>query len=379
MVQTKHQKGKQKKQPQKKKHGKQADISELRDQLDALGLKIIQVTADGNCFFRGLADQLEGDQEEHKKYRSMAVNYIKKNREMFEPFIEDEVPFDEYCESMEKDGTWAGHMELQAASLVTHSNICIHQSLLPRWYIRNFDDKIARMIHLSYHDGEHYNSVRSKEDPCDGAARSIIIKVDVSLTAKSKQGKSAMPQSQGLGKEHLIHSGCIKMVMSGSGCEDAGKVEQVLKQVDGDTDAAIEYLIAERGSQDVFAEDIKVDCQTDAKNENSKPQKTLLDTPTTQDRGSEVRQKDCDSVKPSKNDKKIPRNKVCPCGSKKKYKSCCGAAAGRTSKFAVEEMDDLCKGKKGKKLGKKGASSSSDGSLVNGPWWDVLAGHMVFY
>lgn len=46
---------------------------------------------------------------------------------MFEPFIEDEVPFDEYCQTMENDGTWAGHMELQAASLVTQSNICIHQ------------------------------------------------------------------------------------------------------------------------------------------------------------------------------------------------------------------------------------------------------------
>lgn len=46
---------------------------------------------------------------------------------MFEPFIEDEVPFDEYCQSMENDGTWAGHMELQAASLVTHSNMCIHR------------------------------------------------------------------------------------------------------------------------------------------------------------------------------------------------------------------------------------------------------------
>lgn len=46
---------------------------------------------------------------------------------MFEPFIEDEVPFDEYCQSMEKEGTWAGHMELQAASLVTHCNICIHR------------------------------------------------------------------------------------------------------------------------------------------------------------------------------------------------------------------------------------------------------------
>ncbi|RVX21083.1 hypothetical protein CK203_001716 [Vitis vinifera] len=199
MVQAKHQqKSKAKKQPQMKKQGKQADISEFRAQLDALGLKIIQVTADGNCFFRALADQLEGNEEGHEKYRSMVVRYIlplrvlswlglmsgcgvdahgprfdsccwlnapitqcclwwawlafrdvffeaclrlmhKKNasmkpqrqplenRDMFEPFIEDDVPFDDYCQSMEKDGTWAGHMELQAASLVTRSNICIHR------------------------------------------------------------------------------------------------------------------------------------------------------------------------------------------------------------------------------------------------------------
>jgi hypothetical protein len=51
---------------------------------------------------------------------------VQEHREEFEPFIEDEVPFDEYCDSMMKDGTWAGNMELQAGSLVTNRNICIH-------------------------------------------------------------------------------------------------------------------------------------------------------------------------------------------------------------------------------------------------------------
>lgn len=38
-----------------KRHGgKQGDISAFRAQLDALGLKIIEVTADGNCFFRSV-------------------------------------------------------------------------------------------------------------------------------------------------------------------------------------------------------------------------------------------------------------------------------------------------------------------------------------
>lgn len=188
MVKTRQQKSKpkpkkqQQQHPQVKKQGKQAAIS-----LDALGLKIIKVTADGNCFFRALADQLEGNEEEHGKYRSMVVQYIVMNREMFEPFIEDDVPFDEYCQSMEKDGTWAGHMELQAASLVTRRNICIHRNMSPRWYIKNFEDRAARMVHLSYHDEEHYNSVRLKEDPCNGPAMPIIIKMLISQRHLIKQ------------------------------------------------------------------------------------------------------------------------------------------------------------------------------------------------
>lgn len=34
-----------------KKLGKKGDMAEFRAQLDSLGLKIVQVTADGNCFF----------------------------------------------------------------------------------------------------------------------------------------------------------------------------------------------------------------------------------------------------------------------------------------------------------------------------------------
>lgn len=62
-----------------------------------------------------------------KIHQPVLIN-LQKNREDFEPFIEDDVPFDKYCQSMEKDGSWAGHMELQAASLVTKRNICIHRA-----------------------------------------------------------------------------------------------------------------------------------------------------------------------------------------------------------------------------------------------------------
>jgi OTU domain-containing protein 3 len=74
MAKTKQQKSKPKKQPHQQ--GKDCDLSQFRAQLDALGLKIIQVTADGNCFFRAIADQLEGNEDEHNKYRNMIVLYI---------------------------------------------------------------------------------------------------------------------------------------------------------------------------------------------------------------------------------------------------------------------------------------------------------------
>uniref|UniRef100_A0A0E0H786 OTU domain-containing protein n=1 Tax=Oryza nivara TaxID=4536 RepID=A0A0E0H786_ORYNI len=136
---------------EEKKFAKKADMTEFRAQLDSLGLKIIEVSADGNCFFRAMGDQLEGNEEEHMKYRAMIVQYIKEHRVDFEPFIEDEEPFEKYCDSMLEDGTWAGHMELQAASILTRKNICIHM-------------------------GEHYNSVRLREDPCQGPAMPVIIK-----------------------------------------------------------------------------------------------------------------------------------------------------------------------------------------------------------
>ena len=133
-------------------------------QLAALGLKIVPVAADGNCFFRAIADQLEGDEEQHAKYREMVVQYIIDHRENFEPFVEDDENFDEYCSRMKESGTWAGNMEIQAASMVTRTNICIHIFSSPTVYIRNFDDRNARTLRLSYHNGEHYNSLTLVND-----------------------------------------------------------------------------------------------------------------------------------------------------------------------------------------------------------------------
>ncbi|KAL8234128.1 hypothetical protein R6Q59_020228 [Mikania micrantha] len=353
MVKTKIKKSKPNKHLNTKKNGKQSEISEFRAQLDALDLKIIEVTADGNCFFRSLADQLEGDEHMHEKYRKMVVQYIMKNRESFEPFIEDEVPFDEYCQSMEKDGIWAGNMELQAASLVTHSNICIHRKSSSRWYIKNFSDFDARMIHLSYHDWEHYNSVRLKEDTCDGPAMPIIIKADADLSVKSQKPNAAVSNANGGPAKAFIQSESIRTVKAGSGCENEEKIQQVLLQVNGDVDAAIEFIIAGQGTEESLVENDGVTylvddshgCYSNNKLEHNSEkidEKTVAEKQTCRNAERET-----NKTNSLNDEKKIPRNKSCPCGSKKKYKSCCGTVTRKSSTVTnVEYGKDKKEGKK---------------------------------
>jgi OTU domain-containing protein 3 len=114
---------------------------------------------------RALADQLEGSPNNHHIYREKICDYIAQHRDLFEPFIEDDVPFEEvifvncislrklrtkfknltglymcllillvffhvfsqYLTQMRKNATWGGNIEIQAASLLFHVNISIYQ------------------------------------------------------------------------------------------------------------------------------------------------------------------------------------------------------------------------------------------------------------
>ena len=86
------------------------------------------------------------------------------NRNDFEPFIEDDIPFDDYISEIEKDGEWGGNLELQALSMVYQFNAIVHQLDAPIFALANFDPNVVRTIHLTYHMGEHYNSVRQLDD-----------------------------------------------------------------------------------------------------------------------------------------------------------------------------------------------------------------------
>ncbi|KAL3726138.1 hypothetical protein ACJRO7_031082 [Eucalyptus globulus] len=351
MVQKQHRKSNAKKRPHVKKQGKQADNTQFRAQLDALGQKIVQVTADGNCFFMALADQLEGNEDEHGRCRSMVVQYI----------LEEAGHYSySYCSSLQGDKLLAKH--------------------------------------ISYHDEEHYNSVRLKEDTGDGPARPITIKTNSNLSLSSCQSKAGSNKSKsGAGKD-ITDAGSIKLVMAGSGCENIEKVEQVMSsllllallQIYGDVDATMEYLIAEKGIEDFSKETVQSPCDQmlfmvmagDDANGNSEEQREKpVEETNKENPPSNSSKRTHDDGSAQREDKKIPRNKACPCGSKKKYKSCCESGTGKVSAisntedfslfmskfcFAVIKLLNLDKIERKKKQGKRGSDTSALYSGSNG-------------
>ena len=58
------------------------------------------MNSDGNCLFRAIADQLEGDSSLHQKYREEAVDHIRGNQDDYVAFIEDDETVDQYCDRM---------------------------------------------------------------------------------------------------------------------------------------------------------------------------------------------------------------------------------------------------------------------------------------
>lgn len=236
------------------------------------------------------------------------------------------------------------------------------QHLFPRWYLRNFDDCEAKMIHLSYHDGEHYNSVRLKEDACTGSAMPITIKADADISATFERTKSSVTKSKGGKDWNISQPGSLKMVIAGSGCEDVEKVKQVLEEVGGDVDAAVEYLIAAQGSEEnLVADGVTPTSETvlmvmagDGHKEKSEQKKMKTGNKTCR---QDLSRNSSERTQNKSNlllEEKIPRNKACPCGSQKKYKSCCRSVSGKRSvSFTRNETVSNGNSRRDKKQGKK--------------------------
>lgn len=157
-------------------------------------MTIIDIEADGNCLFRSLSDQLYYDYgHNHVQVRTEVCDFMAHYKGDFSNFVsyddQDDDPnednaknYEDYLQTMRQDGAWGGNVELCAAARLyryvtntilhrslshththcTRRDITLYSSSSNKYTIGHGSTKPAafREMLLSYHDNEHYNSVR---------------------------------------------------------------------------------------------------------------------------------------------------------------------------------------------------------------------------
>ena len=126
--------------------------------------------------FRAFSDQMTGSSDLHATLRREVVDYMRRNREDFEPFVVDEISFDRHLELLAQDGTFGGNDSIVAFSRLKDATVVIHQLNEPLWQVRSDESKSKIELHISYHNGDHYNSVRKLNE-----ARNLRVPANVSL------------------------------------------------------------------------------------------------------------------------------------------------------------------------------------------------------
>ncbi|XP_059546961.1 OTU domain-containing protein 3 isoform X3 [Myotis daubentonii] len=175
--------------------GGEEEFVSFANQLQALGLKLREVPGDGNCLFRALGDQLEGHSRNHLQHRQETVDYMIKQREDFEPFVEDDIPFEKHVASLAKPGTFAGNDAIVAFARNHQLNVVIHQLNAPLWQIRGTDKSSVRELHIAYRYGEHYDSVRRINDNSEAPAH---LQTDFQMLHQDESNKREKVKTKGV-------------------------------------------------------------------------------------------------------------------------------------------------------------------------------------
>ncbi len=145
------------------------------------GFHINSMNPDGNCLFRSLSDQLNHDNgEAHDFIRHQIINHIRRHSDEFKDFLllqdnhEDISDPDSYIQKMVQNGEWGGNPEVYVAAWLYGVNINIYSQEYTNtngMLVINTDghqgaiDMVHAMWTISYHENNHYNSIRLPGNP----------------------------------------------------------------------------------------------------------------------------------------------------------------------------------------------------------------------
>ncbi|KAJ3340934.1 OTU domain-containing protein 3 [Gonapodya sp. JEL0774] len=208
------------------------DTGDLNAQLGMLGLRLSDVSGDGNCLFRALSEQVHGDPHtQHGAIRHQICEYMAKNRDSFSPFCDEDDPFDRHLARMRRDGTYGENLEVVAFARAQAVDVAVHQLGQPVWIVRAREDgrPAGRMIHIVYHRWEHYSSVRNILGPHTGPPN-IRITPTAPAPPSAAGGTSSSSTTASTSKPPPAHqpTSLERMIMQTTGEEDFHRVRALL-------------------------------------------------------------------------------------------------------------------------------------------------------
>lgn len=122
------------------------------------GLEVKRMLEDGNCLFRAVADQVYGDSELYDLPRQMCIDYMEQERDHFSQFVTE--GFTSYCKRKRRDKVYGNNVEIQALAEMYNRPIHIYSySTEPINIFHGNYDTDSPPVRLSYHHGNHYNSL----------------------------------------------------------------------------------------------------------------------------------------------------------------------------------------------------------------------------
>jgi len=139
---------------------------QMAEELKKKGYYIKKMMEDGNCLFRSIADQIYGDEEMHGMVRTMCMDYMDKERDHFSQFITED--FESYIVRKREDKCYGNNIEMQALAEVFGRPIEVYYGSNAINIFHGTYSTDNPPIRLSYHHGNHYNSVIDPNNPSVG-------------------------------------------------------------------------------------------------------------------------------------------------------------------------------------------------------------------
>jgi OTU domain-containing protein 3 len=166
---------------------------------------------------------------------------LKENEETYKFFVEDDVSFEHHLENMKQDGTFGGNMELVAFAKLSKVDIKVYQ---PGFiYVikgaededeEEEDERPRQILHIAYHDWEHYSSVRNLDGPFTGPP-------EIRITIAEQKIEEEEEDDEFDSKEKVVLNACPDASIR--------QIRRLLKKYKGNPDKVIDALYEENNPE----------------------------------------------------------------------------------------------------------------------------------